>query len=86
MSERKPYLLRLPRELMDEVMRWAKDDLRSFNGQIEWILREALRQKRHKALIDATAFLDRPATQRKQPPIPKPEDMNDADPGDIDRA
>ncbi|MDH5627077.1 MAG: Arc family DNA-binding protein, partial [Candidatus Krumholzibacteria bacterium] len=46
MSGRKSYLLRLPEELLDELNRWAKDDLRSLNGQIEYILREALRKRR----------------------------------------
>jgi len=46
MAERKPYLLRLPRELMEELERWAKDDLRSLNAQIEFVLREAIRRRR----------------------------------------
>ena len=31
---------------MDELNRWAKDELRSLNAQIEYILRDALRQRR----------------------------------------
>ncbi len=46
MAERKPYLLRIPSELLDELARWAKDDLRSLNAQIEFVLREALRKRR----------------------------------------
>ncbi len=46
MAERKPYLLRLPAELLDELARWAKDDLRSLNAQIEFVLREALHKRR----------------------------------------
>jgi len=46
MPERKPYLLRIPADLLDELARWAKDDLRSLNGQIEFVLREALRRRR----------------------------------------
>ena len=46
MPERKPYLLRIPSDLMDELARWAKDDLRSLNAQIEFVLREALRRRR----------------------------------------
>jgi hypothetical protein len=42
-SERKPFLLRIDREVLDAVQRWADDDLRSLNGQIEFLLREALR-------------------------------------------
>ena len=46
MPERKPYLLRIPSDLLDELARWAKDDLRSLNAQIEYVLREALRRRR----------------------------------------
>ena len=43
MPQRKPFLLRLPPELMDELNRWAKDELRSVNAQIDYVLRRALR-------------------------------------------
>ena len=46
MPERKPYLLRIPSDLLDELARWAKDDLRSLNGQIEYVLREAIQRRR----------------------------------------
>jgi len=41
-GERKPFLLRIDRETLDAVQRWANDDLRSLNGQIEFLLRRAL--------------------------------------------
>ncbi|MES2178244.1 MAG: Arc family DNA-binding protein [Gemmatimonadota bacterium] len=44
MAERKPFLLRVDRGLLDAVERWANDDLRSVNAQIEQILREALKR------------------------------------------
>lgn len=44
MAERKSFLLRMDREVLDAVQRWANDDLRSLNGQIEFLLRRALRQ------------------------------------------
>ena len=44
MAERKPFLLRVDRGLLDAVQRWANDDLRSLNAQIEFILRRALQQ------------------------------------------
>lgn len=44
MSDRKPFLLRIDRELMEALQRWADDDLRSLNGQIEFLLRKALRE------------------------------------------
>jgi hypothetical protein len=43
-AERKPFLLRVDRELLDAVQRWANDDLRSLNGQIEYLLRDALKR------------------------------------------
>ena len=44
MADRKPFLLRMDREVLDAVQRWADDDLRSLNGQIEFLLREALKK------------------------------------------
>ena len=44
MPDRKSFLLRVDRELLDAVQRWANDDLRSLNGQIEFLLRRALQQ------------------------------------------
>jgi len=43
-ADRKPFLLRVDRELLDAVQRWANDDLRSLNGQIEYLLRDALKR------------------------------------------
>jgi hypothetical protein len=44
MAERKPFLLRLEPSLHQALQRWADDDLRSLNGQLEYLLREALRR------------------------------------------
>lgn len=44
MAQRKPFLLRLEPSLHQALQRWADDDLRSLNGQIEYLLREALRR------------------------------------------
>ncbi|MDA3934078.1 MAG: Arc family DNA binding domain-containing protein [Gammaproteobacteria bacterium] len=44
MAARKPFALRLSEPVMQAMQRWADDDLRSLNGQIEWVLREALRR------------------------------------------
>ncbi len=53
MAQRKSFLLRLPPELQEELNRWAKDELRSLNAQIEYLLREAIRQRRKKDLDEA---------------------------------
>ena len=43
MAERKKLLLRLDPQVHDAVARWAADDLRSVNAQIEYVLRQALK-------------------------------------------
>lgn len=48
MAERKPFLLRIDRDVLDAVQRWANDDLRSLNGQIEFLLRDALKRAGRK--------------------------------------
>jgi hypothetical protein len=42
--ERKPFLLRIDPAVLEALQRWANDDLRSLNGQIEFLLRQALRK------------------------------------------
>ena len=42
MAERKAFLLRIDPDVLEAVQRWANDDLRSLNGQIEFLLRRAL--------------------------------------------
>jgi len=42
MPERKPFLLRVDPALLAALQKWAEDDLRSLNGQIEFVLRDAL--------------------------------------------
>ena len=42
MAERKPFLLRIDRDVLDALQRWANDDLRSLNAQIEYVLRQSL--------------------------------------------
>ena len=44
MADRKVYPLRIERRLYDALERWAADDLRSVNAQIEFLLRESLRR------------------------------------------
>jgi hypothetical protein len=45
MPERKPFLLRTDPALLDALQRWADDDLRSLNGQIEYLLRQSLQRE-----------------------------------------
>jgi hypothetical protein len=48
-EERKAFLLRIDPELWAELEAWAGDELRSVNGQVEYLLRQAV-QKRRKTL------------------------------------
>lgn len=52
MAEKKPFLLRVDRDLLDAVQRWANDDLRSLNGQIEFLLRESLKRAGRATTVD----------------------------------
>lgn len=44
MAEKKAYPLRISSDVLDAVQRWAQDELRSVNAQIEYVLRDALRK------------------------------------------
>jgi hypothetical protein len=44
MTDRKAFLLRVDPKLLDAVQRWADDDLRSLNAQIEFLLRRTLQE------------------------------------------
>lgn len=45
-KDKKQLLLRLSPTLWEEISRWAEDDFRSVNGQIEYLLTEAVRQRK----------------------------------------
>jgi hypothetical protein len=65
MAERKPFLLRIDKTILDALQRWANDDLRSLNGQIEFVLRRALADAR------------RLEPQKSASPTPKPPAQTD---------
>jgi hypothetical protein len=48
-EQRKPFLLRMPPDLLKEIEKWAADDLRSVNAQIEFILRQAVAKRKGSA-------------------------------------
>lgn len=51
MEQRKPFLLRIDPKLWGELEQWAADELRSINGQVEYLLRQAVaRRKKEQAL------------------------------------
>jgi hypothetical protein len=45
MAERKPFLLRIDPQVLKALQKWADDDLRSLNGQIEFLLRRVLAEE-----------------------------------------
>ena len=45
MAERKPFLLRIDPTVLEAVQRWAQDDLRSLNAQVEFLLRRVLQEE-----------------------------------------
>jgi hypothetical protein len=48
-EERKSFLLRIPPDLWNELEKWAADELRSINGQIEYVLRQAVEKRKRAA-------------------------------------
>ncbi|MEE2642408.1 MAG: Arc family DNA-binding protein [Planctomycetota bacterium] len=45
-KQRKNYPLRLPEELFADIKRWANQEMRSVNGQIEFLLRQAVERRK----------------------------------------
>lgn len=44
MAKKKPFALRLNEDTMKALEKWAADEFRSTNGQIEWIIHKALKE------------------------------------------
>jgi len=53
-EDRKAFLLRIDPKLWDELEAWAADELRSVNGQVEFLLRDAVRRRKKTSGDDAT--------------------------------
>ena len=53
MAEKILIPLRISKELFDALSRWAEDDFRSLNGQIEFLLTDAVRKRRRKEFQEA---------------------------------
>ena len=68
---RKQYLLRVDPELWRELEKWAGDDLRSVNAQVEWLLREAVRKRRgSRARQDRPRHKDRDEQEEESDSAP----------------
>ncbi len=46
MAQKKAVILRIDPKLWEDLNVWAKDELRSLNGQVEYVLREAVRKRK----------------------------------------
>jgi hypothetical protein len=44
MAQKKPFVLRLDPEILKAIEKWAADEFRSSNGQLEWIITKALKE------------------------------------------
>jgi hypothetical protein len=51
-EQRKPFLLRIPPDLWKDIEKWAADDLRSVNAQIEFLLRAAVSKRKNAPVKD----------------------------------
>jgi hypothetical protein len=51
-EQRKPFLLRIPPDLLKDLEKWAADDLRSVNAQMEFVLRQAMSRRKSAAAKD----------------------------------
>lgn len=58
MAERKAFLLRVDPALLEAMQRWANDDLRSLNAQIEFVLRRSLQREGRRAVPASDAAAD----------------------------
>jgi hypothetical protein len=59
-KETKPFQLRVDPRVLAAVQRWAEEELRSLNGQIEFILRQALAKRGVKLAEDPPAAVEPP--------------------------
>lgn len=57
-AQRKAFLLRVPADLWKELEKWAADDLRSVNAQIEFLLRQAIVRRRGDADAESAVAAD----------------------------
>ena len=62
MAARKQFLLRIDPQVWADVEKWAADELRSVNAQVEYLLREAIRRRQGGRAADAA----------RPPSVPEP--------------
>ena len=67
LASRKSFLMRIDPQVLEALRRWADDDLRSVNGQIEFVLRKALRDS-GRLSPDKSSNTKRQPKRGKHPP------------------
>ena len=76
MAERKTFLLRIDAAVLEGVQRWANDDLRSLNAQIEFVLRDSLRRvgraPKPQVATDAPGSQEPPEAGSREPASREP--------------
>jgi hypothetical protein len=64
-AERKAFLLRIDPAVLDALQAWADDELRSLNGQIEFVLRQVLQQEKRLRSRSSAARGPNPLPRRR---------------------
>jgi hypothetical protein len=67
MAERKSFLLRVDAALWVDLEAWAQDELRSVNGQIEYLLRDAVQRRRGRSPSEGDEMRKKPTRKVKLP-------------------
>jgi hypothetical protein len=65
-EKKKALLLRIPPDLWESLNRWAKQELRSVNAQIEYVLREAVRKRTGQRPPQPVSFRGNAATRHSE--------------------
>jgi hypothetical protein len=68
MKQRKSFLLRIDPALHEQLERWAQQELRSLNGQIEYLLKEAVNRRNRQLSQDSPPSADGPNVAADQQP------------------
>lgn len=63
MSAKKSFVLRLDENVYKALEKWAGDDFRSVNGQMEWLIDQALKENGRKVIIEKPTKSDKPPKQ-----------------------
>ena len=65
MGERKSFLLRIDEELWTQLERWAQEELRSVNGQIEYLLRQAVLKRNGESSLSSPPAASKTPVRKK---------------------